>query len=192
MTIVTQSWYKGFKRSAQLTAEDAFTILKGGCETVQTNPDYIEPPEGEEPTSPPTYVDYNEWFATNHEFYDALNSAFGDDEENGLEFDWNINLALIWILGLRPRIDETEQGYVLTWRPIAGYNRNQTFKEAYMEMSVELQKLWFKESEYCQRSFLTILEKLGRDHKLWRDESAPEHIFVIEYTDAGNKPTHDQ
>lgn len=194
MTIVTQPWYDAFKRSAQLTAEDAFTLLKGGVEHVQTNPNYVEPSLGEEPgeaVEAPHYVDYNEWLATNHEFYDALNSAFGDDEDEGLEFDWNINLALMWILGIRPHIDETEAGFALTWRPIAGYNRTQTFKEAYMEVNVELQKLWFGDSEYCQRSFLTILEKLGRCHKLWRAENAPEHMFVIEYAVVPNQPFFD-
>lgn len=191
MTIVTQPWYDGFKRAAQLTAEDAFTLLKAGAESVQTNPDYVEPPEGEEPTVQPTYMDYNEWFATNHEFYDALNSAFGDDEDEGLEFDWNINLALLWILGLRPALDETEAGFVLTWRPVAGYTRDLTFKQAYMAVTVELQTLWFGDSEYCQRSFLTILEKLGRCHKLWRAETAPEHLFVLEYAVIPNEPFFD-
>lgn len=188
MTIVTQPWYDAFKRAAQLTAEDAFSLIKGGAESVQTNPDYVEPPEGEEPTVQPTYMDYNVWFATKHEFYDAFIAAFGDDEDEGIEFDWNINLALLWILGLRPSVDETEAGFVLTWRPVAGYNPDLTFKEAYMEVTVALQNLWFGESEYCQRSFLTILEKLGRCHKLWRSETAPEHLFVLEYAVVPNEP----
>jgi len=171
-----------------LSASDVFNLISGGATSVQTNPDYVEPPAGEEPTVQPTYVDYNEWFAANHQFYDALNSAFGDDEDEGLEFDWNINLALLWICGLRPRIDETEAGFVLTWRQSAAYNPTLTFKEAYMDVTVELQKMWFGESAYVQRSFLTILEKLAITHKLWRSDTAPEHLFVLEYQVVPNTP----
>lgn len=188
MNIVTQPWYPGLCKAAQLTAADAFTIVSGGATSVQTNPDYVEPPAGEEPTVQPTYMDYREWFAQNHEFYDALNSAFGDDEEEGLEFDWNINLSLLWICGLRPRIDETEIGYVLTWRQEAAYDHTLTFKQAYMAVTVRLQELWFKDSAYCQRSFLTILEKLKQTHKIWRSETAPEQLFVLEYQVVPNEP----
>lgn len=188
MNIVTQPWYPGLCKAAQLTATDVFHLVSGGKTSVQTNPDYIEPPEGEEPSVQPTYMDYNEWFAQKHEFYDALNSAFGDDEDEGLEFDWNINLALLWICGLRPSISDTEIGQVLTWRQSAAYSPNMTFKEAYMAVTVNLQELWLGDVTYCQRSFLTIMEKLVLTHKVWRSETAPEHLFVIETQVIPNQP----
>ena len=89
MNIVTQPWYPGLCKAAQLTAEDVLALVLQATAT----------PESEGIS--------REDFATQHEFYDALNSAFGDDEEEGLEFDWNINLSLLWICGLRPHIADT-------------------------------------------------------------------------------------
>ncbi|EEC9276169.1 hypothetical protein EB502_RS26380, partial [Escherichia coli] len=130
----------------------------------------------------------DEEFAEKHEFYDALPTAFGDDEEEGLEFDWNVNLALLWICGLRPTVKETEEGKVLLWNFTGQYNRSLVFKQAYMDATVELQNLLLGENTYCQRSFLTILEKLVTTHKVWRKEDAPEHMFILEYAVIPNQP----
>ncbi|QVW55276.1 hypothetical protein pEaSNUABM29_00236 [Erwinia phage pEa_SNUABM_29] len=191
MTLVTRSWYPGLKKAAQITATDVYELVRAGREQLQTNPAYVEMPEGVENPEKPTYVDYEEWFAENHEFYDALKAAFGDDEDEGIEFDWNINLAMLWICGLRPHIDETEAGNVLTWRQSAAYNPELTFKEGYMAASVELQNMFFGERAYCQLSWLTVLEKLAVCHKLWRAEDAPEHMFVLEYAVVPNQPLLD-
>lgn len=191
MTLVTRSWYPGLKLAAQITAKDVYELIRAGAETVQTNPKYVEPPAGEtlaDDAEKPVYVSYEEWFAENHGFYDALKTAFGDDEEEFLEFDWNTNLAMLWICGLRPHIDDTEAGKVLTWRQSAGYKVDLGFKQAYMDASVELQKLFFGERAYCQLSWLTILEKLAVCHKLWRAEDAPEHMFVLEFAVVPNEP----
>ncbi|ANZ48782.1 hypothetical protein BIZ83_gp071 [Erwinia phage vB_EamM_ChrisDB] len=170
MNIVTQPWYPGLCKAAQLTAEDVLALVlqstaKDGGEMVS-----------------------REDFATKHEFYDALNSAFGDDEDEGLEFDWNINLSLLWICGLRPSISDTEIGQVLTWRHSDPYNTDMTFKQAYMAVTVRLQELWLGDVTYCQRSFLTILEKLAITHKIWRSDTAPEQLFVIETQVIPNQP----
>ncbi|QVW28723.1 hypothetical protein pEaSNUABM8_00226 [Erwinia phage pEa_SNUABM_8] len=171
MNIVTQTWYPGLCKAAQLTAEDVLSLVLQAT---------AKPDSGEMVT--------REDFATKHEFYDALNSAFGDDEDEGLEFDWNINLSLLWICGLRPSISDTEEGQVLTWRHSDPYSTDMTFKQAYMAVTVELQKLWLGDVTYCQRSFLTIMEKLAITHKIWRSETAPEHMFVIETKVIPNTP----
>lgn len=168
MNIVTQPWYPGLCKAAQLTATDVLNL-------VLPTDDFYE-------------ADAHEEFATKHEFYDAFKSAFGDDEDEGLEFDWNINLSLLWICGLRPSLDDTEIGQVLTWRHSAPYNPELTFKEAYMAVTVRLQELWLGDVTYCQRSFLTIMEKLAITHKIWRSETAPEQLFVIETQVIPNQP----
>ena len=191
MTLVTRPWYPGLKTAAQITAKDVYELIRAGAEHVQTNPNYVERPIGEvdgEAVESPVYVEYGEWFAENHGFYDALNAAFGDDEDEGIEFDWNVNLALMWICGLRPAINETEAGFVLTWRQSAGYDKGLDFKQAYMDVSIALQKLFFDDRAFCQLSWLTILEKLATCHKLWRAEDAPEHLFVLEYAVVPNQP----
>ncbi|ANZ48504.1 hypothetical protein BIZ78_gp071 [Erwinia phage vB_EamM_Caitlin] len=170
MNIVTQPWYQGLCKAAQLTAEDVLSLVLQASAT----------PDSEGTT--------REDFATQHEFYDALNSAFGDDEDEGLEFDWNINLSLLWICGLRPHIADTEIGQVLTWRHSEAYNPELTFKQAYMAVTVRLQELWLGDVTYCQRSFLTILEKLAITHKIWRSETAAENLFVIETQVIPNQP----
>lgn len=167
MSIVVTDWYKGITKATQLTAQDVYSIVRSSSE------DQIKSDED---------------FATRHEFYDALKTAFGDVEEEGLEFDWNVNLALLWICGLRPSVKDTEQGKVLLWHYTGKYNPNQVFKEAYMEATVELQNLLLGENTYCQRSFLTILEKLATTHKIWRQADAPEHIFVLEFAVIPNQP----
>lgn len=179
MTLVTRPWYPGLKTAAQIVAKDVYELIRAGAETVQVGTDA----KGE-----PVLQDYEEWFGENHGFYDALKTAFGDVEDEGLEFDWNVNLALLWICGLRPHIDETEAGFVLTWRQSAGYDRDLDFKQGYMDVSIALQKLFFGDRAFCQLSWLTVLEKLAVCHKLWRAEDAPEHLFVLEYAVIPNQP----
>ncbi|EDP8995158.1 hypothetical protein ABO35_000463 [Salmonella enterica subsp. enterica serovar Braenderup] len=167
MSIVVTDWYKGITKAAQLTAKDVYSIVRSSIEDENKS---------------------DEEFAEKHEFYDALPTAFGDDEEEGLEFDWNVNLALLWICGLRPTVKETEEGKVLLWNFTGQYNRSLVFKQAYMDATVELQNLLLGENTYCQRSFLTILEKLVSTHKVWRKEDAPEHMFILEYAVIPNQP----
>lgn len=155
-------------KAAQLTAED---ILQIALRAENTNPE----------------VEFTrEDFSIKHDFFDAFDTAFGDTED--AEFDWNANQAVMWICGMRPRVDDTEAGKVLTWRASEAYDRELKFTEAYMKASVALQGLFNEEAAYVQRSFLTILEKLSRCHTLSRAVDAPEHIFVLEYQIVPNEP----
>lgn len=165
MNIVEQPWYPKLVLAAQETARDVYQLVKNGADD-----------------------DFDEMFATRHDFFDAFPSAFGDDEEEMIEFDWNANLALLWICGLRPVLEDTEVGKVLLWQPTAGYSEDLIFRQAYMDATVELQRLFFEQSEYAQRSFLTILEKLARCHQIWRSDEAPAHQFVLEYKVIPNEP----
>lgn len=163
MNIVEQPWYPALCVSAQETAKDAYSLIKDNRNE-----------------------NFDEDFATQHDFFDAFGTAFGDTEDD--EFDWNSNLSLLWIIGLRPRFDETLAGNVLTWVPVAAYNPTQTFREGYMEASVELQKLMFNDSAYVQRSWLTILEKKALTHRISRSETAAEHLFILEFEIIPNEP----
>lgn len=169
MNIVEQPWYPKLVFAAQETARDVYQLVKGNVSAEDSE-------------------QFDENFAEQHDFFDAFPSAFGDDEEEMIEFDWNANLALLWICGLRPVVEETEVGHVLLWLPKAGYAQDLIFRDAYMQATVELQNLFFEKSEYAQRSFLTILEKLARTHTLWRSDEAPEHQFVLEYKVVPNQP----
>lgn len=169
MNIVEQPWYPKLVFAAQETARDVYQLVKGGVSEADSE-------------------EFDDQFAKQHDFFDAFPSAFGDDEEEMIEFDWNANLALLWICGLRPVVEDTEAGHVLLWLPKAGYDKELIFREAYMLATVELQKLFFDASEYAQRSFLTILEKLARTHRLWRSEEAADHQFVLEYEVIPNQP----
>jgi len=169
MNIVEQPWYPKLVFAAQETARDVYQLVKGNVSAEDSER-------------------FDENFAELHDFFDAFPSAFGDDEEEMIEFDWNANLALLWICGLRPVVEDTEAGKVLLWLPKAGYNQELIFRQAYMDATVELQKLFFGASEYAQRSFLTILEKLARTHKLWRSDDAANHQFVLEYQVVPNQP----
>lgn len=169
MNIVEQPWYPKLVLAAQETARDVYQLVKGNVSAEDSE-------------------QFDENFAELHDFFDAFPSAFGDDEEEMIEFDWNANLALLWICGLRPVVEETEVGHVLLWLPKAGYSQDLIFRDAYMQATVELQNLFFEKSEYAQRSFLTILEKLARTHTLWRSDEAPEHQFVLEYKVVPNQP----
>ncbi len=73
MSIVVTDWYKGITKAAQLTAKDVYSIVRSSIEDE---------------------IKSDEEFAEKHEFYDALPTAFGDDEEEGLEFDWNVKPCL--------------------------------------------------------------------------------------------------
>jgi len=168
LNIVQQPWYPALCKAAQLTAEDILSIALG-ADTI-------------DPAKPFT----REEFSERHNFWDAFENAFGDTDD--AEFDWNANQAVMWICGMRPYVDETEIGHVLTWRQNQPYNRGLSFTEAYMEASVALQNIFWGESAYVQRSFLTILEKLKQTHKIWRSETAPEHLFVLEYQVVPNQP----
>jgi hypothetical protein len=165
MNIVEQPWYPKLVIAAQETAKDVYQLVKNGGD-----------------------AEFDEAFAQQHDFFDAFPSAFGDDEEEMIEFDWNANLALLWICGLRPVVEDTEAGKALLWLPKAGYSEGLVFRQAYMDATVELQNLFFEKSEYAQRSFLTILEKLSVCHKIWRSDEAPEHQFVFEYAVVPNQP----
>lgn len=168
MNIVQQPWYPALCKAAQLSAED---ILSAAL--------MAETRDAENPYT-------REQFSEDHNFWDAFDTAFGDTED--AEFDWNANQAVMWICGMRPRIDETEAGHVLTWTATHPYDRSIKFTEAYMEASKALQHLFWGDHAYVQRSFLTILEKLTQTHKLWRMETAPEHLFVLEYAVVPNQP----
>jgi len=173
MNIVEQPWYPKLCVAAQETAKDIYTVVK--------QPRVKQ--EGDE-----TGDDFDTEFAERHNFYDAFPTAFGDDEEEMTEFDWNSNLALLWICGLRPQVDETDGGHVLMWLPKAAYDPELKFTSAYMDATVALQELFFGQSEYAQRSFLTILEKLMLTHKVWRSDEAKDHVFVLEYQVIPNQP----
>lgn len=164
MNIIDKQWYKDIKVAAQETASDVVNLI------VKSEYDLKNIEE----------------FAERHGFHDAIGFAFGDTDEG--EFDWNCNLACLWICGLRPVKLETDAGSVLFFKPTGVYSPSMDFKEAYMEASMALQETIFGDVKPCQRSFPTIMSRLVATHRVWRDKSAAEYKFLLEFAVTPNQP----
>lgn len=175
MTIITLPWWKPTTDSIAETAEHAAGLALSAYKAS------LSAENSDVEIDKVTMTDLD----NNHEFYGAIETGWGEveiDEDETLPFDLNVSLALLNIAGFEWVKWDTDGGFVIALQQSGTYNRNKSFREAYMDSSVSLQKLLFNESAYVQKTLMSILELAVTKYQISRSDSQQPHIFTLEFT----------
>lgn len=181
MSIIKQDWWLPTTVALSSTAEHA---AKLAIEAMKAHISKINETTKEFELAQDEAVTY-QTLDDKHEFYGAFCTGLGEvvvDEDETLDLDLNISMAIIRLAGFHWKLLEAEDGYVLILQQSGSYDIDSTFRTLYMDSSVELQKLLFGDSAYVQKSLMSILEQANEQYIISRSTEQKEHVFSLEFT----------